>query len=70
MDLEMEFGAAVVAVDKSQKLAKDHLRKAIKNVEPGTALARCIESHLAIGGKTIKEIRANLGNADDTRAGK
>jgi hypothetical protein len=58
-DGAMQFGAAMVA--HGRPAFKDHLRKAVALAEPGSDLARSIESNYAAGHKSLKDLRAELG---------
>jgi hypothetical protein len=65
----MEFAAALVTFDKPG-LSKPHLARAVAGAEPGSNLARSIESNHAVGGKSVQEIRATLGAADAADRGR
>ena len=67
-DPAMQFGAALVGHGHPQ--FKDHLRKAVAGAEPGSDLARSIESNYAAGHKPLKELRAELGVDDHASAAK
>lgn len=58
---EMEFGAALVAVEKRDDSYKAHLRRAVAGTSPATPLARSIEANLRFGGKPFENLCDELG---------
>jgi hypothetical protein len=60
-DPEMQFGAALVVFEHDSSRFKDHLRKAIAAAEPGSNLAKSIESNWACGHKPIAELAKEFG---------
>jgi len=61
-DPGMQFAAALVTFEHSaQTQHKEHLRKALAGVKPGTPLARSMEANWALGHKSIEEMRKDLG---------
>lgn len=67
-DAAKAFGAAVMLADRDSSRARPYLARAVAGAEPGSALARSIESNLLFGGKKIEALRKEL--ADAPRAGK
>lgn len=63
-DPAMHFAAALASYGKSSGPWREHLRKAVAGAEPGSDLAKSIESNAAFGHKPLKELRAELGIAD------
>jgi hypothetical protein len=61
---EMQFAAALATHGRG-KVFDEHLRKALVGAEPGSNLARSIESNLAFGDKkSIEELRRSYGVVD------
>lgn len=63
-DAAMHFGAALVLFEKRGDECKAHLAKAAAGAEPGSPLARSIETNLAFGGKKVEELRASAGGSN------
>lgn len=64
-DAAMHFGAALVLFENRNDECKAHLARAAAGAEPGSPLARSIESNLAFGGKKVEELRAGSGGPHD-----
>jgi hypothetical protein len=62
-DPAMEFGAALAVFGHDAAAYKAHLGKAVAAAKPGSDLARSIESNHACGGKSLQELRKELGDA-------
>jgi hypothetical protein len=61
-DPAMQFAAALVTFERSSDPAhREHLRKAVAGVTPGTPLARSMEANWALGHKSVAEMRKDLG---------
>jgi hypothetical protein len=60
-DPEMEFAAALITVWPRQKAFEDHLRRAAGGAQEGTLLAHNLVERFGDRGRTIAELRANLG---------
>lgn len=63
-DAAMQFGAALVAFDHNQAAFKTHIQKALTLVEPGSDLARSMETNHALGAKPLKELKAQYAVSD------
>jgi hypothetical protein len=66
-DAAMQFGAALVAFDHDRDAFKAHVQKALTLVEPGSDLARSIETNHALGAKPIKELKAQYAVTDASK---
>jgi hypothetical protein len=69
---EMEFAAALAISDRPrgshagrQEAQLDHLQKAVAGAKDGSLLARNLVSHFGDKGKTLAELRASVGVAND-----
>ncbi len=60
-DPEMEFAAALITVWPRQKSFDEHLRRAAQGAQEGTLLAQNLVDRFGDRGRTIAELRANLG---------
>ena len=60
-DPEMEFAAALITIWPKRETHQQHLRKAVAGAAEGSLLARNLVSHFDDRGRTIGELRANLG---------
>ncbi len=60
-DPEMEFAAALITVWPRQKSFDEHLRRAAEGAHEGTLLAQNLVERFGDRGRTIAELRANLG---------
>jgi hypothetical protein len=68
-DAEMHFGAALAKLDSSGS-QKEDLKKAVAGAAKNPELKRSIESHAAFGGRTIAQLRKELGLADAVTSGR
>lgn len=62
----MHFGAALVIEDTRTGLGREHLARAVASATPGSDLAKSIESNHALGNRTLKQLRTDLGITDAT----
>ena len=62
-DPEMEFAAAIIASYPQRNTQREHLQKAVAGAKEGSLLARNLVSHFGDRGKTMTELRANVGLA-------
>jgi hypothetical protein len=60
-DPEMEFAAALITVWPRQKAFDGHLRRAAEGASEGSLLAQNLVERFGDRGRTIAELRANLG---------
>lgn len=60
---EMEFAAAVITSDTRRGAHREHLQKAVARASDGSLLARNLVTHFGDKGKTVAELRSNLGVA-------
>lgn len=63
-DAAMQFGAALVAFDHHREAFKAHMQKALALVEPGSDVARSMETNHALGAKPLKELKAQYAGTD------
>ena len=63
-DPEMEFAAALITVWPRQKAFDAHLRRAAAGAREGTLLAQNLVERFGDRGRTIAELRENLGGGD------
>lgn len=57
---EMEFAAALIALDGRREKHQEHLQKAVARATAGSLLAKNLVSHFANLGKTLAELRTNV----------
>lgn len=63
-DPAMHFAAALVCSNTRSGAGREHIKKAVAGTEPGTDLAKSIESNLAMGQKSLQTLRKELGVTD------
>lgn len=64
-DAEMEFAAALIALDGRREKHQEHLQKAVASATAGSLLAKNLVSHFGNLGKTLAELRTNVAKAKD-----
>jgi hypothetical protein len=60
---EMEFAAALIALDGRREKHQEHLQKAITRATAGSLLAKNLVSHFGNLGKTLAELRTNVATS-------
>jgi hypothetical protein len=61
-DPEMELAAALATFDKEHATARlAHLQRAVAGAKDGSLLARNLLTHFGDKGRTLAELRANVG---------
>lgn len=66
-DAAMQFGAALVAFEHDESAFKSHMQKALAGVEPGSDLAKSMETNHALGAQPIKELKAKFEVSDASK---
>lgn len=66
-DAAMHFGAALVAFEHDRDAFKAHIQRALALVEPGSDLARSMETNHALGAKPLKDLKAQYAVTDATK---
>ena len=68
-DPAKQFAAALIRCHQKGSY-ESYLARAVAGAEPGSALARSIESNGIVGGRTLEQLRSSLKPAEGTIAGK
>ena len=68
-DPAKQFAAALIRYDRKGS-SEPYLARAVADAEPGSRLARSIESIHVVGGRTLEELRATLKVTEGSSVGK